>query len=662
MKKKGKMKKFHILTINPGSTSTKIGVFENEKRMFELNVSHSPKQLEKYKNIWEQYNFRKEEILGALKVKGFSLCTLDAVVGRGGLVKPIPSGTYLIDQEMIEDARVGVLGQHASNLGCVIAYSIGWEYGVPSYIVDPPAVDDLEPLAKISGHKDFERTSLLHALNIFATGRKYAKSINKKIEELNLIVAHMGGGVTVAALKNGKAINVNNGLYEGPFSPERSGSLPLFKMMDKCLSGKYTETELRKMVVGRGGFVSYFNTNNAMDVEKLVLAGSEKYRLVFEAMGYQVAEEIGKRATNLYGKVDAILLTGGLAHSKILTEWITERVEFIGNVNIFPGEAELEALAEGGLRVLRGEERAKQYTQKVKKVGILYWDNLDVYVKSINVIEEKFKNAGYVFRQERDNNMHITYINCKREEENVIKAVAKFKNDKPDIVFAVGSPISVRLEQYFRDIDTPVIYTGIYSTSIIPDFDKESNSNMYATCYALPVNLQVENTLFKIDANINKIGVLYRRGELQSEIQYDDIKEYCDTKNIEVFGYEVQNAEDLAKAEKYFTQNKIKWIYIGSNTIISEVNSKELNVITHKFPTICIFENTIFKGGLFGYVVPWDEVTEKAVDIALDIFSESKNKTRIFNSVNQRIVVNKDTAEILNMRTIIEEIGEVKFV
>ncbi len=655
------MKTYHILTINPGSTSTKIGVFKNEDCLFELNVSHSPKQLEKYNNIWDQYTFRKQEILTALKVKDFSLSKLDAVVGRGGLVKPIPSGTYIVDQEMIEDARIGLQGQHASNLGCVIAYSIGWEYDLPSFIVDPPAVDDFEPLAKISGNKNFERSSLLHALNIFATGRKYAKSVNKKIEDLNLIIAHLGGGITVAALKKGKAINVNHGLYEGPFSPERSGSLPLFKMMEKCLSGKYTETELKKMVVGKGGLVSYFNTNNARDVEKLVVAGSDKYRLVFEAMGYQIAEEIGKRATNLHGKVDGIILTGGIAHSKILTSWIKDRVDFISDVHIFAGEAELESLAEGALRVLRGEERAKQYTQKIKKVSVLYWDNIDVYVKSLNIIEEKLKHAGYTFRKERDNNMHITYINCKSDEENVIKAVQKFKSDKPDVVFAIGSPISVRLEQYFKNIDIPVIYTGIYSTAIIPNFDNDSNSNMYATCYAPPINEQIENTLNKIEKNLSKIGIIYRRGELQAEIQYDNFKEYCDSKKIKLIGYEVQGVEDLEKANKYFKQNGVKWIYVGSNTVISGMHTDDLKVITENFPTICMFENTISKGGMLGYVVPWNEVSSKAVDIALDIFADVKTKTRVYNSDNKGVVANKKTVEKLKMKETIEKIGEIRY-
>jgi len=250
-------KKYNILAINPGSTSTKIGWFENEKKVFEKTIRHSVNVLEKFKNIWEQYSFRKDEVVRTLEENGFNLADLDAVVGRGGLVRPIPSGIYAVDEDMIHDARIGYQGQHASNLGCVIAYSIAWEYNIPSYIVDPPAVDDLESLARISGHASIPRTSLFHALNIFATARKFAQDKKKDFKKLNLIVAHLGGGITVAALKDGRAINVNNGLEEGPFTPERSGSLPVLKIIDMAFSGNYTKEQMRKMVVGRGGLVSY---------------------------------------------------------------------------------------------------------------------------------------------------------------------------------------------------------------------------------------------------------------------------------------------------------------------------------------------------------------------------------------------------------------------
>ncbi len=655
------MKKYHILTINPGSTSTKIGVFQNEECLFEINVSHSPKQLEQYSNIWEQYSFRKEEIISAIKKHGFSLEKLDAVVGRGGLIKPIPSGTYYIDQEMINDARDGYQGQHASNLGCVIAYSIGWEHSVPSFIVDPPAVDDLEPIARISGHKDFERSSLLHALNIFATAREHAQTLKKKITDLNLIVAHLGGGITVAALKKGKAVNVNHGLYEGPFSPERSGSLPLFKFLEKSVSGKYSEAEMKKMVVGKGGLVSYFNTNDARNVERFVAAGSEKYELVYKAMAYQIAEEIGKRATNLKGKIDGIILTGGLAYSKLLTDWIIERINFLGKINIYPGESELKALAQGALRVLKGDERAKHYTQKVKKIGVLYWDNLEIYIKSINIIEERFKKAGYIFRKERDNNLQITYVNCKRDEDNLRHATEKMISEKVDLIFSIGSPISMRIGQYLKNEDIPVVFTGIYSPAVIADFEKEHNKNYYAACYAPEIKEQFEHTVLKSEKNLKKIGVLYRRGELQAEIQYDDIIEYTEKEGIEVVSYEIQEVEDFEKAKNYFIRKNVKWVYIGTSTFIASSGYDLLRIITDYFPTVCMLEDTVTRGGLFGYVIPWDVVTDTSVTIAMDLLDKNPVTSRVLKPEIKKLFINKKTAQKFKMLEVFEKYKDVKF-
>ncbi len=356
-----KNKEYHILTVNPGSTSTKIGVFKNKELLFDVNVAHSPKQLAMYNSIWDQYSFRKQEITDTLSAQKFDLNKLDAVVGRGGLLKAISSGTYIVDKNMIEDARKGVQGHHASNLGCVIAYSIGWEYNIPALIVDPPSVDDLEPLAIFSGNKHFSRSALFHPLNIFATSRLHAEKTKKDFEKTNFIVAHMGGGITVAAIKNGKAINTNHGLYEGPFTPERSGSLPLLKILDELDKGTYTTAQIRKMTIGQGGLVSYFGTNNAIEIEEKANAGSKEHLQVYKAMAYQIAEEIGRRATNLNGKVDVIILTGGLAYSKLLTKLIKERVSFISEVAVYPGAKELEALAMGALRILTGQEKAKKY-------------------------------------------------------------------------------------------------------------------------------------------------------------------------------------------------------------------------------------------------------------------------------------------------------------
>lgn len=357
-------KKYNILTINPGSTSTKIGVFENETKLFETTLRHSSNMLDKFPDIWSQYNFRKKEIIKMLEQNDYDISKFDAVVGRGGLLKAIPNGTYRVDETMIQDARTGIIGQHASNLGCIIAYSIAWENDLPSFIVDPPSVDDLEDLARISGNSAIERTSLFHALNMFATARNFAKDHNKKFDTQNLIIAHLGGGISVAAIEKGRAINTNNGLQEGPFSPERSGNLPPLALLDMAFSGKYTHAELKKMIVGKGGLVSYFGTNKAHEIENQVVAGSKKHKLIFDAMAYQVSEEIGARATNLKGQVDAIIITGGIANSKMITKLITERVKHIAKVYVYPGELELEALASGAYRALTGEDIAKKYGVK----------------------------------------------------------------------------------------------------------------------------------------------------------------------------------------------------------------------------------------------------------------------------------------------------------
>ncbi len=358
---KKKKKDYLILTINPGSTSTKIGVFKNEKSIFETTVMHSVKLLEEYDKIWNQYSFRKHEIIEELEKNNISIKELDVVVGRGGLFKPIESGVYIVDENMIEDARIGVQGEHASNLGCVIAYGIGWDYDIPAYITNPPSVDELEDIARISGNKEITRNSIFHALNVFATARIYARDNKTNIKDINLIVAHLGGGITVTALQKGRAINVNNGLDEGPFSPQRSGKLPLFKLIDLAYSNKLTKKQLKKMIVGNGGFASYFDTNDARKIEKFANEGKSEYKKIFEAMAYQIAEEIGSRATNLKGRVDAIVLTGGLAYSKLLIELIKTRVSFISEIAVYPGENELKALAMGGLRVLKGETIPKKY-------------------------------------------------------------------------------------------------------------------------------------------------------------------------------------------------------------------------------------------------------------------------------------------------------------
>jgi len=653
-------KDYLILTINPGSTSTKIGVFKNEDMIFETTVRHSTKMLEQYAKIWDQYTFRKEEIVNTLEQNKIHLKDLHAVVGRGGLIKPIPSGVYYVDESMIEDARTGIQGHHASNLGCVIAYSLGWEYNIPALIVDPPAVDDFEPLARVSGLNGIERTSLLHALNIFATSRVFAKQQNKKFEDLNLIVAHLGGGITVAALKKGKAINANNGLEEGPFTPERSGRLPLIQFMKLCLSGKYTETELKKLIVGKGGFVSYFNTNKSTEVENMVKAGSEKHRLIYEAMAYQVAEEIGARSTNLHGKVDGILLTGGIANSDILMKWISERVSHIAKVHVFPGELELEALASGALRVLRGEEIANQYTVTTKKVGIYYWDNLEVYVSAINTIEDYFRDKGYKFR-EAGSNLEILYMNSKSNEERAREALKKFSEEHVDVIYAIGSPSSVRAAQYLKDRDIPVICTGIYSSRILGEIEWEENKNFYASCYAPSIDEIMKNTILKINPDVKKIGLLYKIGELQSNIQHDDISKYCEAKSIQLVSYDIQEKEDFNKAAKYLVEQGVEWLFLGADTIIASSNEKQLQVLTQKIPTVCILENTVKYSGLIAYYVSWEEIAKDAAELGVKLFNNMQIENQIVNPSKKRLIVNLKTAEKLKLKETLSKLPDVKF-
>lgn len=350
------------LIINPGSTSTKIGVFEDENLLFDETLRHSTEEISKYPSIYEQKDFRKEVILGILKEKNFDLKTLNFVVGRGGMLKPIPGGTYKVSDDLLNDLVIGKQGQHASNLGGILAREIGDELGIPSFIVDPVVVDELSDVARLSGVKELPRRSVFHALNQKAVAKRYAKEVGKKYEDLNLIVVHMGGGVSVGAHKNGKVVDVYNALDgEGAFSPERAGAVPPGDLLKLCYSGKYTEKELYKKLVGGGGFNSYLGTNDARIVEKKVAEGDEYAKLVHDAFHYQVAKDIGAMSTVLEGKVDQIILTGGIAYSKTTCEELKKRAGHIAPFTVYPGEDELLALCQGGLRVITGEEKALEY-------------------------------------------------------------------------------------------------------------------------------------------------------------------------------------------------------------------------------------------------------------------------------------------------------------
>ncbi|MGL4911468.1 MAG: butyrate kinase [Romboutsia sp.] len=353
---------FKILTINPGSTSTKIAVFDNEDLVFEKTLRHSSEEIGQYEKISDQFEFRKTVIEESLREGGVKVCNLHAVVGRGGLLKPIKGGTYAVNEAMIEDLRVGVLGEHASNLGGIIAKQIGDEVDIPSYIVDPVVVDEMNEVARVSGIPEIDRKSIFHALNQKATARRAAKESGREYNDCNFIVAHMGGGISVGAHEKGRVIDVANALDgEGPFSPERSGGLPVGDLIKMCFSGKYTQDQIKKRIKGNGGLVGYLNSNDVRDVQDKIANGDEKAKLVYEAMAYQVSKEIGSCASVLKGNVDAILLTGGIAYSEVFTNLIKESVKFIADVKVYPGEDEMIALAQGGLRVLSKEEEPQVY-------------------------------------------------------------------------------------------------------------------------------------------------------------------------------------------------------------------------------------------------------------------------------------------------------------
>lgn len=354
-------KEYKLLIVNPGSTSTKVALFKNLHCISSKSLSHSTGQLENYNTIIDQYSLRKDAILEYLSEQKINTGDLDAVAGRGGLLRPLIGGTYIINQPMLEDLKLSKYGKHASNLGAVISHEIAASVGIPAFIVNPVVVDEFEPLARFSGLPEIPRKSIFHALNQKAVGTKAALEMGRKYEELNLVIAHLGGGISVAAHKKGKVVDVNNALEEGPFSPERACSLPVLQLVDLCFSDKYTKNEIEKKLVGKGGLTAYLGTSDCRDIECRSVRGEIDASLAYEAMAYQVSKEIGACSTVLCGKVDSIIITGGLARSSILTDWIKERVSFIAPVMVYPGEDEMAALAEGAYRVLIGEEQALEY-------------------------------------------------------------------------------------------------------------------------------------------------------------------------------------------------------------------------------------------------------------------------------------------------------------
>ncbi len=350
------------LVINPGSTSTKIGIFEDETLLFDETLRHSTEEIARYDSIIAQKDFRREIILSFLKSKDFDVNTLDVVIGRGGMLKPIPSGTYAVNDALIHDLEIGYSGQHASNLGGILAREIADSIGKPSYIVDPTVVDELCDEARVSGVPELPRISVFHALNQKAVAKRYAAEAGKNYNDLNLIVVHMGGGVSVGAHLKGKVIDVFNALDgDGAFSPERAGGLPSGSLIKMCYSGKYTEKEAYRKILGNGGFNALLGTNDMREVAKMVDAGNKDAKLYRDAFIFQVSKDIGSMACVLCGKIDQIIITGGIAYDKDVVAGLKEHCSFLAPITVYPGEDELLALVQGGLRVLRGEEKALEY-------------------------------------------------------------------------------------------------------------------------------------------------------------------------------------------------------------------------------------------------------------------------------------------------------------
>ncbi len=353
-----------VLAINPGSTSTKIAVYDGTNRILEQSISHSTDELGQFADMMDQYAFREKHVLEELEKDNIDLHDIRIIVARGGLLRPVPSGIYRINETMKDDLREGAAStQHASNLGGLIADALAADIDeAEAFVADPPVVDEMDEVARLAGHPLFRRKPIFHALNQKAIARKHARETGRPYEELNLIVAHMGGGISVAAHRGGRIIDVNNALDgEGPFSPDRSGTLPMGDMIKLCFSGKYTIKEVKKMMVGQGGIMAYLGTGDVREVIEKINNGDEEAALVLDAMIYQVAKAIGAMSTVLEGTVDGIILTGGIAFNQVVTDTIKKRVGTLGQVYVYPGEDEMEALAMNGLMVLNGEIEAHEY-------------------------------------------------------------------------------------------------------------------------------------------------------------------------------------------------------------------------------------------------------------------------------------------------------------
>ena len=352
-----------ILAINPGSTSTKVAIYYNSKLVKEKTLRHDVDDLKHFGGIIEQYDFRKQVILDFLNEHDYQLKDIDVFVGRGGMMKPLKNGgTYLVTKEMLKDLRSGEYGYHASNLGAILADGFAKEYNRLAYIVNPVCIDEFDDIARISGQKLIERRSLFHALNQKAIAIQYAKDVNKNYQDLNLIVCHLGGGISVGWHKNGRVVDCNNALGgDGPFSPERTGTIPTYPLVDLCFSGEYTKDEIKKLLVGQGGLVSYLGTNDARVIEKRIEDGDMEAKLHYDAMAYNVVKQIGSLYFVAKGQIDGILITGGIAYSEYFINYLKEHINPMLPIKVYPGEDEMRALAEGAMRVLLKQEKSQVY-------------------------------------------------------------------------------------------------------------------------------------------------------------------------------------------------------------------------------------------------------------------------------------------------------------
>jgi butyrate kinase len=363
---------YKLCAMNLGSTSTKVAVFENDKTVFSINVAHDAKKLNEYKEIVDQFPYRKETILNVLAENNISLKDMDAFIGSGGGLVSLEGGTYVVNETLLHHARIGFTIKHPKQIGSLLADDFARTYGAKAFVVNPPDVDEFDDVARVSGWKSVFRESRGHPLNQKECAQRFAQEIGKRYEDVNVVVCHAGGGLSITAHRKGRMVDSTDAVQgDGPMAPTRSGAIPVANVIKMCFSGKYSEREMQELVIKNGGFVDHLGTSDARDVAKMIAAGDKYAKLVYDAFIYQIGKYIGAYAAVLHGEVDGILLTGGVSHDKYVVEKITEMVKYIAPVKVYAGELEMEAMSCGALRVLTGQEEAKVYS------GVPVWASFD---------------------------------------------------------------------------------------------------------------------------------------------------------------------------------------------------------------------------------------------------------------------------------------------